>query len=109
MYNPDTDLIFPPRAILALAEERGPSWKDLLTKIEKCPPDSLDQTALILLMARMNTCTTCNSNSFRAMNGCATCARQSLKRFRGSDEELIGLYLTAKKDVDDFLHNRSTK
>lgn len=43
------------------------------------------------------------------MNGCATCARQSLKRFRGSDEELIGLYLTAKKDVDDFLHNRSTK
>ena len=103
MYNPETDLIFPPRVIHVLAEDRTPKWKDLVLSVENSGADSLDQTAFILMMARMSACSTCNSDSFRALNGCTVCARQSLKRFRGSDEDLAELFQTAKDEVERYM------
>jgi hypothetical protein len=102
MYNPDTDLLFPPRAIPTLCDERGAVWRDLVTAVEKSGPDSLDQTAFILMMARMSACGTCNADSYRAMNGCSTCAKQSLKRFHGSDDELVEIFQTAKVEVERY-------
>jgi hypothetical protein len=103
MYNPETDLIFPPRVIHSLGEERSPKWKDLVFSVENSGPESLEQTAFILLMARMSACATCNSDSFRALNGCAVCARQSLKRFRGSDDDLVELFQAAKDEVEHYI------
>ena len=59
-------------------------------------PDSLEQMAFVLMMARLNNCTTCNADSFRAMTGCTTCAKQSLKRFHETDEALAALYQAAR-------------
>ncbi len=106
MYNPETDLIFPPRAIHALTEERTKVWKDLVRTVEDASPNSLDQTAFILIMARMSACATCNSDSFRALNGCVTCARQSVRRFRGSDEDLVELFQTAKDEVERYMEKK---
>ena len=106
MYNPDTDLLFPPRAIPALSEERNAAWRELVLAVEKSGQDSPDQTAFILMMARMNTCATCNADSYRAMNGCATCARQSLRRFHGSDEELVEMFQTAKGEVERYIQKK---
>jgi len=106
MYNPDTDLLFPPRAIPALSEERNAAWRDLVSAVEKSGQDGPDQTAFILMMARMNACATCNADSFRAMNGCITCARQSLKRFRGSDDELVEMFLAAKSEVERYIQKK---
>ena len=106
MYNPDTDLVFPPRAIPALCAERGDVWRDLVTAVENSGQNSMDQTAFILMMARMSTCGTCNSDSYRAMNGCITCARQSLKRFHGSDDELVGMFQTAKAEVEQHIQKK---
>lgn len=103
MYNPDTDLIFPPRVIPILAEERTPAWRDLVQAVEQSGPESLEQTAFILMMARMSACATCNSDSFRALNGCMVCARQSLKRYRGSDEDLVELFQSAKDEVERYI------
>jgi alkylhydroperoxidase family enzyme len=108
LYNADTDLLFPPRAIPALREVRGAAWRDLVTGVIEAGPDSPEQTAFVLMMARMNNCITCNSDAYRAMNGCTTCAKQSLKRFRGTHEELSGLFLAAKAEVEQYLSNRST-
>ena len=106
MNNPDTDLIFPPRAIHALAEERNASWRVFVESVEQSDPDSLEQTAFILVMARMSGCASCNSDSFRALNGCSTCARQSLKRFRGSDEELLDMFQTARDEVERYVEKK---
>jgi hypothetical protein len=103
MYNPDTDLIFPPRGISSLCNERGTTWRNLVTAVEKAGPDSPEQMAFILTMARLNSCATCNADSYRAIHGCLACAKQSLKHFRGMDEELAGLYETAKAEVKVFL------
>jgi hypothetical protein len=107
MHNPDTDLIFPPRGISPLCDERGAAWRNLVAAVEKTGPDSHEQMAFILMMARLNSCATCNSDSHRAMHGCTVCARQSLKRFHGSDEELTGLFETAKTEVMYFLQKKT--
>jgi predicted peroxiredoxin len=106
MYNPDTDLIFPPRGISSLCNERGTAWQDLVTAVEKTGPDSPEQMAFILMMARLNSCATCNADSYRAIHGCTVCAKQSLKRFHGMDEELTILYETAKVEVMVFLEEK---
>jgi predicted peroxiredoxin len=106
VYNPETDLLFPPRVISALSAERGDDWKNLVAMVEKSGRNSLDETAFVLIMARMNACSTCNADSFRAMNGCTTCARQSLKRFRGSDAELIRSFQAAKIEVELYIQKK---
>ena len=106
MINSETDLLFPLRVIPALCAERGPVWQELVATVEQSAADSVDHTAFILLMARMNSCATCNSDSFRAMNGCVICSRQSLKRFRGTDDDLTRTFETAKIEVKHFLINK---
>jgi alkylhydroperoxidase family enzyme len=106
LYNADTDLLFPPRAIPALREMRGAAWRDLVTGVVEAGSDSPEQMAFILTMARMSNCDTCNADSYRAMHGCTTCAKQSLKRFRGTDEELSGQFQAAKAEVEQYLQKK---
>jgi len=40
------------------------------------------------------------------MNGCTTCARQSLKRFRAGDEELLRLFQAAKGEVEQYIQKK---
>jgi hypothetical protein len=107
MNNPDTNLIFPPRGILPLCNERGMVWRELVSAVEKTGLDSPDKMAFILMMARLNNCATCNADSYRAIHGCTVCAQQSLKRFHGSDEELTRLFKTTKAEMDGFLQKKN--
>jgi hypothetical protein len=107
MFNPDTDLIFPPRVIPALSNERGPAWQNLFNHTDVSAPESPDQIAFILLMARLNNCATCNSDSYRAIHGCTSCSRQSLKRFHGSDKELVQLFKTALDEITEYLAGKT--
>jgi alkylhydroperoxidase family enzyme len=107
MYNPDTDLLFPPRTLTALRDLRGTTWRDLVTDVIEAGPESLEQMAFILMMARMNNCATCNADSYRAINGCTACAKQSLKRSHESDEVLIEIFQTTKGEVEQFLQKKA--
>lgn len=107
MYNPDTDLIFPPRGISPLCKERGTTWQELVAAVEKTGPDSPEQMAFILMMARLNNCATCNADSYRAIHGCTVCAKQSLKRFHDPDEELTRLFETARTEVVMYLQKKN--
>ncbi len=107
IYSGNTNLLFPPSAIASLRNARGPLWQQLVDNVLQTPPDSVEQTAFLLVMARLNGCTTCNIDSYRALQGCPACARQSLRRFRGGDEELQSLYQAAIQEVTRFL-NRKT-
>jgi hypothetical protein len=108
MNNPDADLIFSPQGISPLCNERGAAWQDLVTAVEKTGLDSPEQIAFILMMARLNNCATCNADSFRSLHGCILCARQSLKRFRGSDDELTQLFEAAKVEVKEFINKKNS-
>jgi len=106
MYNPDTDLLFPGRVILTLRDQRGEIWQRLVAHVGDAEPESVEYLAFILMMARLDGCVSCNADSYRAMHGCTACARQTLKRYRGSDEDLVGLYQAAKSDVETHLSRK---
>jgi hypothetical protein len=99
MYNSDTELLFPLRVIPELRELRGPVWRDLVDQVSAPNADPADQQAFVLIMVRMGGCVPCNADSFRAMRGCTQCARQTIRRFKGTDQELVNQFLAARKEV----------
>ena len=99
MYNEDTELIFPNRVIPDLADLRGASWKKLVDQVAEQEAESEEQLAFVLMMAQIDGCMTCNADSFRAMKGCTLCAQDAIRRYRGTDAELVKKYKTAQKDV----------
>lgn len=100
MYNEDTDLLFPPRAIHSLQELRGDTWKNLVDDILNAEPTDIRRLAFVLLMVRMGGCTSCHSDSYRAMRGCTHCSQQTIRRFRGKDKELLDLFDKAVHDIE---------
>ena len=108
MYNPETDLLFPARSVAALRDLRGIVWQELVARVLEAGPDSLEQMAFVLMMARMNNCATCNADSFRAMTGCSTCSKQSLKHSHETDQALAGIYQSVRLEVEQYLQKRAT-
>lgn len=90
IYN--TELLFPPRLIPALANLRGEKWQSLVKQLFDKPIGNLERRAFLLFMARLANCLNCQSDTWRAHQGCEQCSRQTLKKFRGTDEELIALF-----------------
>ena len=108
MNNPDTEFLFPMRAIGSLADKRGKEWGKLVTKLENMPQTDEAKIAFSLLMIKLAGCVGCTADSFRAMRGCTHCARLVIKRYKGSDEELIELYKSSIKDVKAIIEKRNT-
>ncbi len=105
MYNSDTDLLFPPRVIPLLRNLRGEAWRSLVDHILCQEPTDLDRLAFVLLMIRMGGCVSCQADSFRAWRGCTQCAYQTVRRFRGSDQELVCMFNEARKEIEHYLGN----
>jgi len=103
MFNTDTEILFPVRVIPSLRDLRGEEWHNLVDYVILQPDDSAAKIAFTALIVRLGGCGACNADSFRAMRGCTQCARLTIKRFKGSDSELIALYEEMKATVDDFL------
>lgn len=102
MYTAN-ELMFPPYAIPALRKLRGPQWQALVERV-LCLPETHEETlALMLLMIRLNGCASCETDSYRAMRGCAACAQQTLRRYKGDDDELLQIYQQALTDIRQFL------
>ena len=100
MYNNDTELLFPFRVTEALGGLRGKEWSRLIEDVKGSPEDSVDQLAFVLMMAKLGGCTSCNSDSFRAMRGCTQCAILNIRRYRGSDKDLLKLFSKARKEIE---------
>jgi hypothetical protein len=103
MFNSDTELLFPVRVINSLKTLRGEVWSSLVDEVGLTNPESVESTAFVLMMVRLGGCVTCNVDSFRAMRGCTQCAHQTVRRYRGSDEDLVELYRHTKQEVEKFL------
>ncbi len=103
MQNGGIDLIFPSRAIEPLRKLRGEHWENLVTSLLDLEPESPGRIAFVLFMVRIGGCTTCQSDSFRAMRGCVLCSSTTIKRYKGSDQNLVDLYLEAEQDVIRYM------
>ena len=88
----DNEILFPHYAIPALRNTRGPLWQQLIDQISSKSETSIEVIALMSLMIELNGCLACETDSYRAMRGCTSCARQTLRRYKGSDQELISAY-----------------
>ncbi|MDH5508265.1 MAG: hypothetical protein OEZ02_13665 [Anaerolineae bacterium] len=103
MYNTDTELLFPSRVIPTLRDLRGKDWQQLVDRVVGQEPTELDHLAFILMMVRLNSCTSCNADSFRAMRGCTQCAVQNVRRHRDGDDDLTSMFLKARKELEASL------
>lgn len=103
MYNDDADMLFPSRAMPKLADLRGEAWKELVKRVVAQEETSLDHLGFVLLMVRLGNCTSCQADSYRAMRGCTQCARQTVRRYRGDDKELIARFEQARKEMAAFV------
>ena len=103
MYS-SNDILFPRNAISSLKDMRGKVWADLVERVSVLPENHEETLAFMLMMIRLNGCISCETDSYRAMRGCAACAQQTLRRFKGEDEELIEMFQKAVKDVREFAY-----
>ena len=101
MYT-NNELMFPHYVIPSLKKLRGPEWQALVEQVASLSEYHDEALAFMLMMVRLNGCVGCETDSFRAMRGCPACAQQTLRRFKGSDAELINFYQQALADVRKF-------
>ncbi len=102
MYNDDTEILFPSRVIPALKGLHGNQWDELINTVIAGGPTSHDHVAFVLMLIRLGGCVSCNADSFRAMKGCTQCARQTIRRYRGDDTELLHIYSEALTETHDY-------
>lgn len=107
MYSNDSEILFPIRVAPELRDLRGETWRQLIDRVTGTPEASLDKLAFSLVLIRLCSCLTCHTDSYRAMRGCTSCARQSIRRFRGDDDELIALFERARQEVSDYIETTS--
>ena len=99
------ELMFPPYAVPALRDLRGEEWRQLVERVAALPPTHPASLAFSLMMIRLDGCMACETDSYRAMRGCTLCAAQTIRRYKGSDRELLQAYEEAHRDVVAFLTN----
>ncbi len=95
--------MFPSRVIPHLRSLRGDPWKALIDELtaEDAPVEAL--AGFTLMMVRLGGCQGCSVDSFRGMRGCTQCARQTIRRYRGSDQDLLRQYQQCKDEVERYL------
>jgi hypothetical protein len=107
MYNSDTELLFPMRIIPSLSSMRNQEWQQLIADLCADPADNIDHLAFVLMMVKLGGCLGCNADSFRAMRGCTQCAKQTVRRYRGSDKDLIEQFNQSRREMAAYLSKHS--
>jgi hypothetical protein len=91
------DLLFTPQLIATLRDVRGEEWAGLVDRLSTLPETHPDALAFSMMVIQLNSCVTCEMDSYRAQRGCAACARHAVISFKGSDKQLLKLFDTASQ------------
>jgi len=106
MYT-DNEILFPHYAIPVLRNQRGaPQWAQLIERLLDKEETSPEILAFMEVMITLNGCLKCETDSYRALRGCTSCAKQELRRFKGSDAELLARY---ERALDEFRGSSASK
>ena len=102
MYTTN-EILFPAYVIPDVRESRGAKWQQLIDRLEQLPETHEEVLAFMLMMIRINGCMECETDSYRAMRGCQACALQTLRRHKGTDEELLAIYAGALEEIREYM------
>lgn len=100
MNNPDTELLFPMRVIPSLRDQRGEDWSKLVDQIVTLPEWDSSKIAFSSMMMKLAGCLGCSADSFRALRGCTQCSKVIIKRYKGSDQDLLNLFTESKVEIE---------
>ncbi len=104
VYNSDTDVMFPLRVISNLRGLRGDVWKTIIDEVTADDASLVSQAAFTLMMVKLGGCQGCSVDSFRGMRGFTQCARQTIRRYRGADQDLLRQFQNAQVDIKKHLN-----
>jgi hypothetical protein len=106
MNNPDTEILFPMRAIPNLADLRGVDWQNLVSRVAEQNEENVEKIAFSALVIKLAGCMGCTADSYRALRGCTQCARLVIKRFKGTDGDLQRNYDESLVEIMKYLEKR---
>ncbi len=106
MFNADTELFFPIRVIPSLRSVRGKEWENFIDQVSSPKAGEVEKIAFTGLVVKLAGCAGCDADSYRAMRGCTQCTKLVLRRFKGSDADLIAQYEQLKAEVCEFMSKR---
>jgi len=104
-----SEILFPCKAIPAVANLRGPEWQELVESIQHLPDTHEDRLAFCLTMVRLSECMKCDLGSYKASLGCASCARRAVNSAKLSDAALVRRFEKARVEVRDYLIKREKR
>ncbi len=102
----ENELLFPSYVIPKLKDSRGEAWARLVERVSSLPEDHPESLAFSLMMIRLDGCLACETDSYRAMKGCLGCAEQTLRRYKGPDQELLDAYHEALMEIEEHFETR---
>ena len=102
MYT-SNEIMFPAYVIPDVRNSRGAEWRKLIDRLGKLPETHEEVLAFMLMMIRINGCMECETDSYRAMRGCQACALQTLRRYKGTDEDLQAAFEGALDEVREYM------
>ena len=105
MYHSDAEFLYPNHVTPSLRELRGEVWHKLVDSVLSKAEGDDEVLAFTLMMMRLDGCLTCHADSYRAMRGCATCAQQTIRRYKGTDDQLAAAYEQARDDIAQWREN----
>ncbi len=98
MY-PESEILFPHRAISPLRRERGEVWHELVSQVA-CQPDGREDTlAFSLMMIRLCDCLHCDQSSYKASLGCVSCAQRTVAAEKTSDLMLRQTFEQTRQEI----------
>lgn len=103
MQENGADLLFSPIFISGLRNLRGSPWQELVDRVANLDHLAKDRLAFVLMIVQISGCITCQADSYKAMRGCALCSLQTIKRFRGSDQNLLDKFEESKLEILQYL------
>ncbi len=98
MY-PESEILFPYRAIAPLRQERGPAWQQLVNQVARRQDGDEEILAFSLMMIRLCDCLNCDQSSYKASLGCVTCARRTVASEKYTDEMLLQYFQQTREEV----------
>ncbi len=105
MY-PESEILFPYRAIAPLRKERGAEWQELVDQVSNQRDGNEDTLAFSLMMIRLCDCLNCDQSSYKASLGCIACARRTVAAEKTSDIMLCQSFEQTRQEIRQHLSLR---
>ena len=103
----NNELLFPSYVIPLLRDLRGEEWGKLVDRVMSLSETHPESLAFSLMMIRLDGCLDCETDNYRAMRGCAACATQTLRRYKGTDLDLLQAHQQALADIEAYLEEQN--